>query len=172
MKATLAALIASAIALPVFADTQNVSVTFRESAPKDSFTIVNTGACAIDGKISIDLSTSVGKLIFDTTASGAGVEVFQPFVVTSGQRFLIETPTVSDGDTRVSLVLKDLGAGEQVSFTIDVDDTLDNSNLGQIRVTGSEISGARVMVGDTATPWDQFSEDAVAKVTIGNCSQA
>jgi hypothetical protein len=172
VKTVLAAFIASIITAPTYANDQEISVTFRESAPKDSFTILNTGACQIDGLVSIDLASSEGKLIFDTTATGAGVEVFQPFAVVAGQNFLVETPVVTDGDTIVQLSLKGLKIGDKVSFTIDVDDTLQNSNLGQIRVTGSEISGARVTVGKSAKFSDQFGQDAVARLSMGDCSKA
>ena len=60
----------------------NVEVVFKESAPKDSFILNNESLCNFqDVLVKIDLSQSTGRLIFDTTASGAGVEVFQPFEI-------------------------------------------------------------------------------------------
>ena len=62
-----------------------IEVRFIESAPKDRFIINNTSECNLsEFTFSIDLSESVGKLIFDTTEAGAGVEVFQPFEIVSG----------------------------------------------------------------------------------------
>ena len=50
-----------------------VEIEFVESAPKDRFVITNIGSCALDElMIDFDLSQSAGKLIFDTTATGAG----------------------------------------------------------------------------------------------------
>ena len=125
----------------------NVQVDFTESAPKDRFTIKNTGGCALnDLTLMLDLSNSAGKLIFDTTASGAGVEVFQPFEISKGDMKLISALTVNDGDTALSLSIPSLPSGEAVSFTIDVDDTLPQSELGKIRVTGAEIARSRLQV--------------------------
>ncbi len=63
----------------------NIEVDFYESAPKDRFVIKNTGKCLLqDLTLEIDLTKSAGRLIFDTTATGAGVEVFEPFEVTRG----------------------------------------------------------------------------------------
>lgn len=46
----------------------NILVTFDEGAPKDRFTIENTGACAVSsGEILLDLAPSNGQLIFDVT---------------------------------------------------------------------------------------------------------
>ena len=42
-----------------------------------------------DLALEIDLTQSEGRLIFDTTATGAGVEVFQPFEVTHGNIALV-----------------------------------------------------------------------------------
>ena len=60
----------------------DIVVNFVESAPKDRFVIKNTGEYDFENLIvEIDLTSSVGRLIFDTTGNGAGVEVFQPFEV-------------------------------------------------------------------------------------------
>ena len=67
----------------------NVEIKFTESAPKDRFVIENTSKCDLNNMtLEIDLSQSAGRLIFDTTATGAGVEVFQPFEVTEGASLL------------------------------------------------------------------------------------
>ncbi|TEW52225.1 aggregation factor core [Psychromonas algicola] len=124
----------------------NIEVTFFESAPKDKFVLTNTGQCMLkDLTVNIDLSNSVGKLIFDTTATGAGVEVFQPFQITRGNLKLTSTD-VKDGDSLLSLSITTLNAKDHVSFTIDVDDTLVRSELGNIRVSGSEITNANIQI--------------------------
>ena len=127
---------------PARADLQ---VTFTESAPKDRFEIRNSGECALRHLVlEIDLAPSAGRLIFDTTATGAGVEVFQPFEVTSGGIELMSSATVADGDSSLSLGIQSLAPGQAVSFTIDVDDTLPAGELGPTRVANSEISGGLV----------------------------
>lgn len=129
---------------PAFAQ---LNVKFVESAPKDLFAVTNTSNCAVESmSMDIDLSGSAGKLIFDTTATGAGVEVFQPFEPRSGNIELTSSGKVNDGDKRLSVLISDLKPGETASFTIDVDDTLTNSELGMIRVSRSEISGSGIQI--------------------------
>jgi hypothetical protein len=131
-------------AAPALADFQ---VRFNESAPKDSFTVTRLGTCGTDTfEMTVDMSESAGKLVFDTTATGAGVEVFQPFQTVSGQIALVSGTDVQDGDTSLTVMIKDLPADQFARFTIDVDDTLVQSELGQIRVSGSEITGATVTI--------------------------
>lgn len=132
-------LVIASLALATTA-TADVRVSFDEGAPKDRFRIENTGTCALnDAFIVIDLSPSQGGLIFDVTAAGQGVEVFQPFEVVQGAAFLSNAPTVVDGQTQVQLDILALAPGHMIAFTVDVDDT-----LGQraITVAGSEIAGA------------------------------
>ena len=165
MKPSPAVALGLFIATPAFAD---IRVDFDEGAPKDRFTILNDGACALEeATVTVDLDGSAGKLIFDVTGSGAGIQVFQPFEAVSGAELLTELPSVSDGDTAVSLTLRSLSPGERVAFTIDVDDT--TSGYG-ITVSGSEITGAgvRVQAGDRMAE-GRFGEDAVARVALSGC---
>ena len=163
----LAALLAI-LAQPAFAD---ISAKFVESAPKDSFTFVNTSACAtgpID--LTVDLSGSAAGLIFDTTGNGAGVEVFQPFELVAGGAELKSVEAVTDGDTSVKLRLKDLPAGGKIAFTIDVDDTLAASSNGQIMLSGGEIAGASVSMtvgGDTTRA--TFDNRGNATLALKDC---
>jgi len=134
----------------------NLQIKFVESAPKDWFAITNLTNCVLNNvQMNIDLSNSAGKLIFDTTASGAGVEVFQPFEVRSGEIALTSSDQVIDGDRSLAVAITSLKPGETASFTIDVDDTLTNSELGKIRVSSSEITGGEVSVSiDGGQPID------------------
>jgi len=79
-----------------------VSVTFRDGAPKDQFVISSgIGLCTnAPAEISIDLGPSVGQAIFDITERGSGVEVYQPFELVAGGDFVTGTSGVSDGDPR------------------------------------------------------------------------
>ncbi len=149
-----------------------IQVSFTESAPKDRFSIRNTGSCTLTQlTLTIDLSSSVGKLIFDTTDSGAGVEVFQPFEVREGEIQLISAQTVGDGDSALVLRIPTLAADSRVSFTIDVDDTLPQSELGNIRVTDAEIAQSRLQV---ETPTQAavsalFGNDSSATAVLAPC---
>jgi len=152
-----------------FAD---VEVTFIEGAPKDTFVIKNIGNCQLqDLTVKIDLEKSAGKLIFDTTATGAGVEVFQPFEVTNGSITLPSKDSVDDGDTSLILNIKSLAAKNMASFTIDVDDTLPVSELGKIRVADSEIKNGLVKIQSNNKVLGQglFGSDSKATILNQGC---
>ncbi len=162
--ATAASLLVAGIA------SADVTVRFVESAPKDRFEFENTGDCPLtDLQVAIDLTDSAGKLIFDTTGAGAGVEVFQPFEVRAGKLSLLGQ--VRDGDTQLQINIAQLATGERASFTIDVDDTLRNSALGNIRVAGSEIARGQVSLsieGEQEVN-SLFSDRGVATVNLSGC---
>jgi|GEM_PF-430112 len=162
-------LVLAGFSLPAVSDIQ---VKFTESAPKDRFSFSNLSKCQINAlKISIDLSESSGQLIFDTTSTGAGVEVFQPFEVLKGNIDLISA--VSDGDNKLVISIDSINAEETVSFTIDVDDTLTQSELGKIRVTGSEIQGGKVAITvQDETPMSAvFGDDSSTLIKMSNCDK-
>lgn len=177
--------VAIGVLLPSMASA-NLDITFRESAPKDSFIITNTSECTANNLIvNIDLSNSAGKLIFDTTAQGAGVEVFQPFEVKQGD-ITLATATIKDGQSKLSITINNLEPQGTASFTIDVDDTLKQSRLGNIRVANSEIMGGEVQAilssANTSTSTSDkttnnissaiasFNNNSQAKVLVPLCS--
>lgn len=150
----------------------NVAVKFIEGAPKDRFVVTNTGQCLLQGlRVDIDLTNSTGGLIFDTTATGAGVEVFQPFEVTSGDITLNGDARVNDGDKELSIIISSIQPMASVSFTIDVDDTMRNSERGMIIVSGSEMEGGMVTVtqGSLANS-GIFGRNSNAKVNMAFCT--
>jgi hypothetical protein len=153
--------------LPV-AVSADIQVAFRDGAPKDRFTVTNTGTCpTAPMTLAIDMSKSAGRLIFDVTAQGAGVEVFQPLEITGGAEYLRALPQVRDGQTDLALELGALPAGARITFTIDVDDTIGQR---EITVNGSEISGSELIVraGFSAAP-GVFDETSVASVKTPDC---
>jgi hypothetical protein len=119
----------------------SMTVQFFEGAPVDRFVLSNTGSTDISkAELQFDLRPSAGRLIFDTQSGGAGVEVFQPFKSADA------TLDVADGAEGLRMPLNGLTGGTTTSFTIDVDDRLTSSELGQIRVSGSEMEGAVVTI--------------------------
>ncbi|MEO0681194.1 MAG: aggregation factor core [Pseudomonadota bacterium] len=165
---TLAAVAAFALAAPSQAQ---VRVLFQESAPKDRFTLINEGRCTFEGLTAeIDLSSAAGGLIFDVTGAGAGVEVFQPLEMAEGD--VQPAGEVRDGDSTLRLALGPLGPGERAAVTIDVDDTLRNGELGQIRVAGAEIQGGRVILTAEGglSAEGAFGSDAVAVLQVSACA--
>jgi hypothetical protein len=120
-----------------------VSMVFTESAPRDRFEIHNgSSAGQRIQRLTLDLSGSLGKLIFDTIEGGTGVEVFQPFRIEPGEAQLKGSPVVQDGSDRLTLDFARFEPGQHFRFSIDVDDQLAASDLGQIRVSGREMEGA------------------------------
>nr|WP_319382767.1 aggregation factor core [uncultured Roseibium sp.] len=146
----------------------DISVRFDEGAPKDRFTFENVGSCPISAsELVLDISGSKAGLIFDTTGSGAGVEVFQPLEIVNGSKSLAAVTPVKDGDSEITLSIAGLQPGEKIAFTIDVDDTAGGR---EITVSGSEIEGALVTFsnkGETATA--VLSSSATALVKTGAC---
>ena len=141
MKHTLITALTVCLANTAFAD---IAVTFTEGAPKDRFSFTNDGTCPLsDAALELDLSTSPAGLIFDTTARGAGVEVFQPLEFVAGANALTNKPAPRDGATAVTLALGTFAPGETIAFTVDIDDTTGGR---EITVSGSEINGARVVL--------------------------
>ncbi|MEM6985429.1 MAG: aggregation factor core [Pseudomonadota bacterium] len=151
----------------------DIAVRFIESAPKDRFEVHNTTDCLLqDVELAIDLQGSAGKLYFDTTAEGAGVEVFQPFESAQAGLTLASSDKVRDGETSLRVQIAKLEQGAKASFTIDVDDALTDSSLGQIRVADSEMSGAGVTFSAQNVPSvsGQFDGDTVTLPVAEACA--
>ncbi|MBX2846700.1 MAG: hypothetical protein KTR16_00155 [Acidiferrobacterales bacterium] len=150
----------------------DVEVAFFESAPKDRFVLSNTGQCTLQNLVlNLDLSNSAGRLIFDTTEAGAGVEVFQPFEVSQGDLMLLSSSKVKDGDSVLSVSIERIDAHDSVSFTIDVDDTLPQSELGNIRVIGAEMRNASVEISSKGKQPAKaiFGSNNKALISLSSC---
>jgi len=162
-------LLSALSAAPAVAD---IEVTFRESAPKDRFTIRNLSACAAGPmEVLIDLAGSAAGLIFDTTPEGAGFNVSQPFEVVAGGAAIEALSVPTDGDTAITVRFTGLGAGEMAAFTVDVDDNQAAGPLARTMIDGSEIAGARVRVAlGGGTPREAaFTAAGIARVPAEAC---
>lgn len=165
MKAQIFAALALTCATPAMSD---VVVQFDEGAPKDRFTISNTGTCPLGNvTVVLDLGASAAGLIFDVTGAGAGVSVFQPLELVAGAEYLASVPEVQDGDTRLELPLTALAPGARIAFTIDVDDTAGTS---ETMVTGSEMAGATVSILPHTGGEAVFSNSPIATLPYNSCS--
>lgn len=166
MRAVLTALTLLALSNAALSD---VTVSFVEGAPKDRFVIANKGGCPF-GKLSIEINMagSSAGLVFDVSSTGAGVEVFQPFELTSGGGSVAGQPIVRDGDQKLELQLSQFLPQEEIIFTIDVDDTVSKR---QTTVSNSEIVGAEVTVRTgSVSATGTFGSDAVAVAEISACN--
>ena len=122
-----------------------IDAKFYEGAPRDRFVIENNSS----DKLSIESATvtlkgSKGKLIFDTIDGGKGVEVFQQFRSEESSAMLASKPQLKDGADTLALKFEHFDPKETYRFSLDVDDQLTNSELGQIRVSSSEMNGAQI----------------------------
>lgn len=155
-----------AISAPASAD---LNVRFLEGAPTDRFVFEATGTCPIaQARLTIDLSGSDAGLIFDVTQSGAGVEVFQPFVLVAGADLVTGTSGVVDGDQRLSLDVARLDPGARIAFTIDIDDTI---GAREITVSGAEIAGAQATLEvEGAQIIAPFEANATARIVHDACT--
>lgn len=147
----------------------DIQVTFRDGAPKDTFTITKLSDCGLGPlRVTIDLSTAPTGLIFDVTDTGDGVEVFQPFELVAGADLVTGASAVRDGDQVLMLELSDMAMGDEVRFTIDLDDT---GGGREITVNGSEMAGAMIKVdGETARADGVFDDTGTARAAVTGCN--
>jgi len=156
---------------------ETIEISFAEGAPVDIFTIENRSKFWNVVAVEIDLSGSKGNLIFDTSAGGQGVDVFQPYKSVSGSAIIAGEIEVKDGSEKITIAFDRFAQGQTYAFSIDVDDRLAASELGQIRVSGSEIEMAMVTFdveaaqGETAARKQAFfGKDNRALVNDRSCS--
>ena len=157
------------IALSLFATSataQGLTVQFQDGAPKDSITLLNAGCAITNATVTLDLNGSNGGLIFDTSAQGAGVEVFQPVEVLTEN---VTAGAVTDGDTTLDISVGMLPTDAMIRLTADLDDTIVGGR--QITVSGSEIAGATVAVAvDDHVTKGVFGDDGLAYIDMTNAS--
>jgi hypothetical protein len=126
-----------------FGASADVSARFVEGAPKDQFIFESSSCPGAVARVAIDLSTASAGLIFDVTAAGAGVSVFQPVEVVRGSARL---GAITDGDQVLTLDAPDFSVAGQVWISADIDDSLTGGPSGQTIVRGSEIAGVTLRV--------------------------
>lgn len=90
-------------------------------------------------------ANSTGRVVFDTDFGGAGASEPQQFETVEGEVGLMRAPVVADGAEELTLNFTNFQAGRKFVFSIDLDDRLENSAMGQAYVTGEEIAGAEVL---------------------------
>ena len=88
---------------------------------------------------------SAGRVVFDTDFGGAGASEPQQFETVEGEVGLMMAPVVADGAEELTLHFANFAPGRKFVFSIDLDDRLPNSAMGQAYVTGDEIAGAEVL---------------------------
>lgn len=127
----------------------------------------------------LSLTGSRGRLVFDTDYGGPGASEPSAFEAVEGPPDkpvgLVGVPAVGDGAEALTLRFRAFLPGREFIFTIDVDDRLEDSDLGQAVVSGAEIAGAaaRAMLtspkGGTTDARGTFGADARARLRGGLC---
>lgn len=150
----------------------HLTVLFEEDAPKDRFIIRNDSNCPMmDLSLRIDLGGSAAGLYFDTTAKGAGVNVYQPFEVVQGRDQLADLPVIQDGDKIMELTFPRLSPRSAVVVTIDVDDSLAAGPTGPTMIAGSEIKSARIIANFKQSEYAEglFADNGYALIMLPAC---
>jgi len=126
--------------------------------------------------LSIRLTGSRGRLVFDTEDGGPGVSMHEPFGAVDDTVGFISATPVDDGGEEVRLLFSDFRPGRSFMFVIDVDDRLENSDDGQAVVSGDEIEGANAQAvlttksGSQAKAKGRFGADGRARLRGGVCA--
>lgn len=177
--AAAAVLVLAGLAVPAAAadPPADLTVRFEEGLGPDLFHVENTGTClATVVAVTIDLSSTVGGLVFDTEGGGAGFNAGYPFVLREGGEHVTGAAGGEDGGRALSLDLTGLRRGDRVVFSIDVDDSLEQSPWGRTRIAGPEFDGGRVIAtvrqpnGREETHEATFGPDGRAHVNPRNCA--
>lgn len=151
-----------------------VAIRFFESSDGDLFEVINASQEPwLIKSLTISLSGSNGRLIFDTADGGSGTSMHAPLEVVSGDVGFLGASAVDDGSEIVSLQFSGFTPGKTFLFAVDVDDRLGNSDFGQAVISGGELEGARAsaqlsMAGDRkAHAKGIFGDNGEAKLGDG-----
>ncbi len=120
-------------------------VEFYESSDGDLFGVSNKSEAPWSVKtLTLILSGSRGRLIFDTASGGLGASMPAPLYVVSSDVGFAGASQVDDGGEVVALTFSAFLPGQLFLFSIDVDDRLADSGYGQADVSDGEMEGASV----------------------------
>ncbi len=120
-------------------------VEFYESSDGDLFEVTNKSEAPWSVKtLTLILSGSSGRLIFDTASGGPGASMPAPLNVVSGDVGFAGASQVDDGGEVVALTFSAFLPGRMFLFSVDVDDRLADSGYGQADVSDGEMEGASV----------------------------
>ena len=161
---------------PAWACGERIEVAFFEN-DGDIFEITNKSRGPMTlAQLTIRLTGSRGRLIFDTEFGGPGASMAQPFEPLAGEVGLKAACTVGDGDEVMQLEFSGFSPGRRFEFIIDVDDRMEGSEFGRSVVSGEEIQGAgaeAVMIragGGTSRIRGRFGPDGRALLRGGVCA--
>lgn len=165
-------LIAVFMGFSVAAAHADIRVNYIDTSPSDYFSIENVSGCLLTkGEVTIDFSTSSGRLVFDIIRNGWGdgddSRSYQPLKIVSGQEFVQDVTDVKDGDNLVTFKFINFHHGDRITFNVDVDDT---TGIVHPSVSGAEISGARLhVITPTIESEGLFDENGVAETDRTTC---
>ncbi|NNC37411.1 MAG: hypothetical protein EX271_08995 [Acidimicrobiales bacterium] len=148
------------LASPAVAD---VEVQFHAEY-NDGFSITNLNGCPLtDVEVEINMTTSVGTLVFDTFPGPPGLNQSQSLRILSGGDFLAQTPAVRDGSQTLILNIKELPSDGMIIVALDTDSKHSAwSNTEEIKGGFAKITDSELTV---------FNNKGTALVPTGNCSE-
>ena len=150
-----------------------ILLTYDESAATPHFEISNDSACATGAmEVLIDLESSAAELFFDNRTTGTNLfdAALAPFRIESGADRVSQVDEPDTGSGRIAIRLSDMMPGESVSFSIDVDDQLDDGERADALAEGSRIAGAVAVVAkDGSERAALYGAQGAASVDIGGC---
>lgn len=154
----------------------DIVLDYTEAAPTDRLVVRNAGACDPGPlEVTLDLTGAPGGLYFDTSASGAGVSVFQPFEWVAGAEIVEGTSAVADGDQVLVMRFRHFPPGAAAEFSFDLDDSDPAGPLGPSMLSPVEMAGATAHL--TLEPGSvverrieaPFGPDARARIPLTLC---
>jgi len=129
----------------------------------DGFSITNLDGCPLtDVEVKIDISSSLGGLVFDTFPGPPGLNRSQSLRIVGGSGYLAQTPVVRDGSQILTLKVKELPSEESVLIALDTD-----SKTSAWSDTG-DIKGSTVVISDSEAV--TFNDRGTAHVPNGSCA--
>jgi hypothetical protein len=164
--------VVAALVLCVQSAHADLTIQFKEAAPKDRVVVKNRTACKIAaGSITFDLRSSASGLFFDTAPSGPGENVAQPFEIARTESVSASFPNVPDGASIAEFQFRNFLPGGEIEVTVDADDSIRSGPRGVQMIDASEMVGERVTVATSSGVLHAatFDNQGQARIELTEC---
>lgn len=136
------------LARPAFGE--GLDVRFQDGAPFDRLTVFNQGCPLSAATITLDFTSSNGRIVIDTHYGGLGSRDPSDVILQEGNATV---RPVADGDRILRIDTESIPALSAITVSMDVDDTISSFEDARVYADGSEIAGATIQIeinGETA----------------------
>lgn len=120
-----------------------IDVSFQDGNPFDQFIVYNKGCPIGAAVITLDFTSSAGRIVIDTAYGGDGARDPMDVTLAEGDGAL---RAVADGDRMLRIDLNTLPHLGAVRVTMDVDDSISLFEDARVFADGSEIAGTTVFI--------------------------